>query len=174
MLTGFAVPPLLTLRRVPPVRVLRKDVPVTPVSGWVIYLAVIACMSLLLYWQIGDVALVATVLGGIMATLAGLAVAAYMLILLLNRLRGRVGVAWRFGLANIARRPASSVIQIVAFGLGIMVLLLLSTVRSDLLDDWQRSLPDDAPNHFIINVQPDQVEGIGRFFDQLERLGLVA
>jgi putative ABC transport system permease protein len=166
MLTGFAIPPLLSLKNVPPLRVLRKDVPVTPVSGWIIYSAVITCMFLLLYWQIGDVRLVATVLGGIMATLLVLALAAYVLILVLNRLRGQVGVAWRFGLANIARRPASSVIQIVAFGLGIMVLLLLSTVRTDLLDDWQQSLPTDAPNHFVINVQPDQVEGITEFFNQ--------
>jgi len=106
------------------------------------------------------------VLAGIMATLVILALAAYVLIRVLNRLRGQVGVAWRFGLANISRRPASSVIQIVAFGLGIMVMLLLSTVRSDLLDDWQRSLPENAPNHFIINVQPDQVEGITTYFSE--------
>ncbi|MGD8803337.1 MAG: FtsX-like permease family protein, partial [Gammaproteobacteria bacterium] len=166
MLIGFAVPPLLSLRRVPPLRVLRKDVTTRQVSGWVVYLAVVVCMALLLYWQIGDIRLVTTVLGGIIATLIVLALAAYLLILLLNRLRGQVGVAWRFGLANISRRPASSVIQIVAFGLGIMVMLLLSTVRSDLLDDWQRSLPDDAPNHFVINVQPDQVDGIHDYFNQ--------
>jgi putative ABC transport system permease protein len=123
-------------------------------------------MAILLYWQIGDIKLVTTVLGGIIATLVILAFAAYLLILLLNRLRGRVGVAWRFGLANISRRPASSIIQIVAFGLGIMVMLLLSTVRSDLLDDWQRSLPKDAPNHFVINVQPDQVEAIQAYFNE--------
>jgi len=165
MLTGFALPPLLSLRRVPPLRVLRKDVTSTPVSSWLVYLAVVMCMAVLLYWQIGDIELVTTVLGGIMATLAVLAFAAYGLILVLNRLRDRVGVAWRFGLANISRRPASSIIQIVAFGLGIMVMLLLSTVRSDLLDDWQRSLPDDAPNHFVINVQSDQVEGIRTYFN---------
>ncbi len=166
MLTGFAIPPLLSLRRVPPLRVLRKDVSANPVSGWVVYLAVVICMAVLLYWQIGNIQLVSTVLGGIFATLLLLALAAYALIKLLNSLRGQVGVAWRFGLANISRRPASSVIQIVAFGLGIMVMLLLSTVRSDLLDDWQRSLPDNAPNHFIINVQPDQVDGISRFFNE--------
>jgi len=166
MLTGFAIPPLLSLRRVPPLRVLRKDVSANPVSGWVVYLAVVICMAVLLYWQIGNIELVTTVLGGIFATLLLLALAAYALIKLLSGLRGQVGVAWRFGLANISRRPASSVIQIVAFGLGIMVMLLLSTVRSDLLDDWQRSLPDNAPNHFIINVQPDQVDGISEFFNE--------
>ena len=166
MLIGFAIPPLLSLRRVPPLRVLRKDVAITPVSGWFVYGAVILCMFLLLYWQIGNLVLVSTVLGGIFVTLLLLAVAAYLLIGVLNRLRGQVGVAWRFGLANISRRPASSVIQIVAFGVGIMVLLLLSTVRSDLLDDWQQSLPEDAPNHFVINVQSDQVEGITKYFHE--------
>jgi putative ABC transport system permease protein len=166
MLTGFAIPPLLSLRRVPPLRVLRKDVSASPVSGWIVYLAVVICMAVLSYWQIGNIQLVTTVLGGIFATLLVLALAAYVLIKLLNSLRGQVGVAWRFGLANISRRPASSVIQVVAFGLGIMVMLLLSTVRSDLLDDWQHSLPDDAPNHFVINVQPDQVEAIQKYFNQ--------
>jgi putative ABC transport system permease protein len=167
MLIGFALPPLLSLRSVPPLHVLRKDVPSRPPSVWTVYLAVLLCMSLLLYWQIGDIQLVSIVIGGIMVTLAVLAIAAYLLILLLNRLRARVGVAWRFGLANISRRPASSVIQIVAFGLGIMVLLLLSTVRSDLLDDWQSSLPNDAPNYFVINVQSDQVANITAYFDEM-------
>jgi len=165
MLTGFALPPLLSLKRVPPLRVLRKDVPVQAVGSRALYLAVLAGMSALLYWQIGDLKLVSTVLGGIIATLAVLAGAAYLLIGGMNRLRGRVGVAWRFGLANISRRPGSSVVQIVAFGLGIMVMLLLSTVRSDLLSNWQRSLPPDAPNHFIINVQPDQVTGVRHYFN---------
>jgi putative ABC transport system permease protein len=101
-----------------------------------------------------------------LVTLLSLALAAWGLVKLLGGLRQRVGVAWRFGLANIARRPASSVIQIVAFGLGIMVLLLLSTVRNDLLNDWRQSLPPEAPNHFLINVQPDQVTGIQAFFAQ--------
>ncbi len=166
MLTGFAIPPLLSLRRVPPLRVLRKDVSSGRVSGWFVYLAVVVCMAILLYWQIGDIGLVTVVLGGIMATLLVLALAAYVLILVLGRLRGQVGVAWRFGLANISRRPVSSVIQIVAFGLGIMVMLLLSTVRSDLLNDWQTSLPADAPNHFVINVQSDQVDAMQNYFNQ--------
>lgn len=166
MLCGFALPPLLSLHRVPPLRVLRKDVNIRMVNAWFVYLAVVISMSLLLYWQIGDIELVSTVLGGIMVTLILLALTAWLLILLLNRLRSRVGVAWRFGLANISRRPASSIIQIVAFGLGIMVMLLLSTVRSDLLDDWQQSLPPDAPNHFVINVQPDQVEAVSNYFRQ--------
>jgi putative ABC transport system permease protein len=166
LLLGFALPPLLALRHVPPLRVLRRDQTGKGTRAWQVYAAVLLSMGMLLQWQIGELRLVLYVLGGMLATLALLALAARGLIAALNGLRGRVGVAWRFGLANIARRPGGSVIQIVAFGLGIMVLLLLSTVRTDLLNDWRQSLPPEAPNHFIINVQPDQVAGIQAFFDQ--------
>lgn len=171
MLMGFALPPLLALKSVPPLRVLRKDQTGRGANTWTVYLAVILSMGVLLQWQIGKPQLVLYVMGGMVLTLLVLAIAAYGLVKILGLLRQRVGVAWRFGLANIARRPGSSVIQIVAFGLGIMVLLLLSTVRTDLLNNWQKSLPDDAPNHFLINVQPDQVARLQQF---LSRQGVVS
>jgi putative ABC transport system permease protein len=164
LLLGFAMPPLLALKRVPPLRVLRKDIAGTGASSWFFTVGVLVSMGVLLYWQTQDPELVVYMLAGIVLTLLLLAACARLLIASLNTIRGSVGVAWRFGLANIARRPSGSVMQIVAFGLGIMVLLLLSTVRNDLLDDWQRSLPEDAPNHFLINIQSDQVEGINDFF----------
>ena len=138
LLIGFAMPPLLALKRVPPLRVLRKDIAGTGASSWLFTLGVLVSMGVLLYWQTQDPELVVYMLSGIVLTLLLLAVCARLLIASLNSIRGSVGVAWRFGLANIARRPSGSVMQIVAFGLGIMVLLLLSTVRNDLLDDWQR------------------------------------
>jgi putative ABC transport system permease protein len=67
-----------------------------------------------------------------------------------------VGIAWRYGLANVSRRGGGSVVQIVAFGLGLMMLLLLAVVRSDLLADWRRSLPSDVPNNFLINIRPEE------------------
>jgi len=84
----------------------------------------------------------------------------------LTPLRRGVGVAWRYGLANIARRGRDSVVQIVAFGLGLMVLLLLALVRDDLLRDWRASLPADAPNYFMINIRPDEGEAIRAFFHE--------
>ena len=73
------------------------------------------------------------------------------------------GAAWRYGLANVARRGRESVVQVVAFGLGLMVLLLLSTVRTDLMNTWRQSLPENAPNQFLINIQPHEVEGMEAF-----------
>jgi putative ABC transport system permease protein len=83
-------------------------------------------------------------------------------------LRGTVGVSWRYGIANLSRRRAESVVQIVAFGLGLMVLLLLAVVRNDLLNDWRRSLPADLPNFFFINIPPDERVA---FFDFLSERG---
>jgi len=157
MLLGFVLPPLLTLKNISPLRVLRKDQKIKATPAWLVYLAVLLSMGILLQWQLGKPILVLYVMVGMILTLLLLSVAAYGLIKLLNHFRQHVGVAWRFGLANIARRPLSSVIQIVAFGLGIMVLLLLSTVRTDLINSWQGNLPPDAANHFLINVQTDQV-----------------
>ncbi len=82
---------------------------------------------------------------------------------LTSRLRGGVGVAWRYGLANVSRRGTGSVVQIVAFGLGLMVLLLLAVVRGDLLADWRRSLPSDVPNNFLVNIRPEQRQALQEF-----------
>lgn len=160
MLLGFALPPLLTLKNISPIRVLRKDQKIKASPVWLVYLAVLLSMGLLMHWQLNKPMLVVYVMLGMIITLLVLATASFVLIKSLNGLRQHVGVAWRFGFANIARRPASSVIQIVAFGLAIMVLLLLSTVRTDLLNNWQKNLPDDAANHFLINVQSDQVSDL--------------
>src|SRR5215831_21266732 len=92
--------------------------------------------------------------GGLAAFVVVLTLAGGLLVALAGRLRGRVGVAWRFGVANLSRRRAESVVQLVAFGTGIMVLLLLGIVRDDLNSDWRRTLPADVPNYFFINIPP--------------------
>src|SRR5690606_29406855 len=114
----------------------------------------------LLAWLVRDVRLLGYVLGGTLGTFALLALAGWVLVRALGMFRGSVGVAWRYGMANIARRGRDSVVQIVAFGLGLMVLLLLAVVRDDLMLQWQASLPQDAPNHFMINIRPDQAEAV--------------
>jgi len=164
LLIGFAAPTLTRLKIVPPLRVLRRDLGVLPASAVSVYGAALAAVTALLLWEAADVRLAVYVLGGAAGTLLLLALTAFGLVRLLNLLRGRVGVAWRYGLANIARRAQASVAQILAFGLSIMVLLLLSIVRGDLLASWQNQLPADAPNQFLINVQPPQVQPMQAFF----------
>ncbi|MBI3171727.1 MAG: FtsX-like permease family protein, partial [Hydrocarboniphaga effusa] len=77
-----------------------------------------------------------------------------------------VGTSWRFGLGNIARRRASTVAQVVALGLSLLALLLVSVVRQDLLSTWRARLPPDTPNQFLINIQPAQIAPLREFFAQ--------
>ena len=85
------------------------------------------------------------------------ALIAWLLIALLKRMPQR-GVSWRFGLANLRRRALASSLQIGALALGLMALLLLTLVRGDLMRNWRATLPPDAPNQFLINVLPEQVD----------------
>jgi putative ABC transport system permease protein len=166
ILVGFALPPLLQLRSVPPMRVLRRDLEPPPLRYSVVYGLAIGAITALLLWIVRDARLVGYVAVGLGATFLLLAVAGWLLVRSLAPLRRGVGVAWRYGLANIARRGRDSVVQIVAFGLGFMVLLLLALVRNDLLQNWQASLPADAPNYFMINIRPDESEAVRAFFEQ--------
>jgi len=163
---GFALPHLLPLKSTPPMRVLRRDLPPPALSAGVVYGIALLMLTAMIWSIVRDVRLLTYIVAG----LAGMSVLAYFsgwaLVRSLTRLRGGVGVAWRYGLANIARRGRESVVQVVAFGLGLMVLLLLGVVRNDLLQDWQRNLPEDAPNYFMVNVEPESWDGIAEILDE--------
>lgn len=163
-LLGFALPPLMRLKEVPPSRVLRRDTENSQQRVYTVYLGALIAIAALIPWQSGETLLTLYVLGGSLFTVSVLAAWAWLLISGLKLLRSRVGVAWRYGFASLARRAGSSIVQTIALGLGIMVMLLLTVVRSDLLTNWRANLPPDAPNHFAINIQPDQVEAMQDFF----------
>jgi len=166
VLAGFAMPAMLNLRTVPPLRVLRQDAAPRAVPTFVSYGAAAGAVLGLLAWLVGtSEMLVVSVVGlGVGAVL--LYAAAHVLVRLVGPLRSGAGVAWRYGLANIARRRADSVAQVMAFGFGLTVLLLLSGVRTGLLDTWYASLPTDAPNNFIINIQREEADGLRAVFTE--------
>jgi len=159
LLLGFALPPLVALAGVPPLRVLRRDLPRPRPGGILAYVLGAGVIALLIGWQAQDTKTGAIMVGGIGGLLAVAALSAWTLIAVLKRLPQR-GVTWRFGLANLRRRPLASSLQIGALALGLMALLLLTVVRGDLMQNWRASLPPDAPNTFVINVLPDQVDGV--------------
>ncbi len=156
LLFGFALPPLVALARVPPLRVLRRDLPRPGAGGVLAYVLGAATIALLIGWQAGEVKVGLIMVGGVAALLLVAVAAAWALLSLLKRLPQR-GVTWRYGLANLRRRAFASSLQIGALALGLMALLLLTVVRGDLMRDWRASLPPDAPNQFLINVLPEQV-----------------
>jgi putative ABC transport system permease protein len=163
ILSGFALPDLAQMGKTPPLRVLRQDIDPPPLRYGISWLAGVAAVLALLLWIMRDTQLVLTIFAGAALTFVALGLAGWLLVKSLQSFRGAAGVAWRYGLANLARRGRESVVQVVAFGLGLMVLLLLSTVRTELMDTWQQSLPENAPNQFLINIQPDEVEPMAAF-----------
>jgi putative ABC transport system permease protein len=160
---GFALPPLLALGRVPPLRVLRKDLGAPRPSFWSLALLAVAAVAAILWWQVGDWQVVAILLGGIALALLLLAALAWLMLRTLVPLRRHFPMAMRFGIANLARRRGDTIAQILAFGLAIMVILLLTVVRNELLDNWRAQLPADAPNHFLINIQAGEIPAMRHF-----------
>lgn len=162
-LAGFALPPFLGLPRVSPLRVLRRDLGPLPTRAWVVYGAALAALVALVVWQAADQRLAAYALAGIGAVALVLVAASLGLLRALEPLRHRGGAAWRLGLAGLTRRRRQSTAQTVAFGTGILVLLLLALVRTELLAGWQDRLPPDTPNVFLINIQPEEVDALAGF-----------
>ncbi|MHB1374339.1 MAG: ABC transporter permease [Thauera sp.] len=167
LLVGFVLPQLLRLGKVSTLRVLRREFDFAePVSGAAWALGLVALLGLI-FWIAADARLGAMVAAGFAVALGVFALAAWGVLMLAGRLKGQGslrGGGWRYGIAALGRRMGSSVIQAAALGLGMTALLLLTLVRADLLDNWRGMAPPDAPNRFVINIQPEQREGIAATF----------
>ncbi|MBL0165622.1 MAG: ABC transporter permease [Propionivibrio sp.] len=174
LLFGFSLPPLLQLRRVSTLRVLRREfssgaLPPSALLGS--YALGYLALAGLMFWVAGEVRLGTYIVGGFTAAMLLFALVARAAIRLAALLRGGArsrngqgGIGWRYGLASLERRSAASVVQIVALALGFMALLLLTVTRNDLLDAWRRAIPPEAPNRFVVNIQPDQLDSVRRTF----------
>jgi putative ABC transport system permease protein len=156
LLVGFALPPLIQLAQVPAIRILRRDVGPPTLTTLLTFGPAVAVIAVLVFQVAPDLQLSLSFIAALAVFSLALAGAAALLVNTASKLRGKVGVAWRYGIANLTRRRTDTLIQIAAFGLGFMVLLLLALVRGDLNDDWRRSLPESTPNFFFINIPPTE------------------
>ncbi|NWL80916.1 ABC transporter permease [Pseudomonas taiwanensis] len=153
-LAGFALPPLAALGRVPPLRVLRRDLLPLPPSAWLIYGAALLALGLIMWRLSLDLKLTLALLGG------GLIAALLLGGLLLAGLKGlrkalaNATLPWRLGLGQLLRHPLAAAGQSLAFGLILLAMALIALLRGELLDTWQNQLPENAPNHFALNVLP--------------------
>ncbi|NBB92319.1 MAG: FtsX-like permease family protein [Gammaproteobacteria bacterium] len=157
---GFALPPLVALRTVAPMRILNRSLDARPgLAGGLWLLPVLGALTIPVL-QLGNLRLAMIVLGGSAALAAVLALAAWLAMGLSRQLSKRTRADWRFGLAGLHRRRGQGIIQITALGLGLMALLLLMIVRAELLEQWRGSLPADTADHFVVNIQPDQTDAV--------------
>jgi putative ABC transport system permease protein len=169
LLLGFALPPLVQLKNVPAVRVIRREAGAPRTSTLAVYATGIAALSGLLIWQAGDAKLGLTVIGGFGAAVLVFAAVAWAALRLVSaapvaRRLGARSTALRYGLANLRRHARGNAVQVASLALGLTAVLLLTFTRNDLVDAWRRSAPPDAPNRFLLGVQPDQVAAVNRFF----------
>lgn len=158
MLAGLALPSLLQLTRVPALRVLRRDAGPPPPALWLALAPAAAAVCGVIYGTLGELPLSLWFVAALAAAVLVLGLAGGLLVLGAGLARRSASLTLRHGLANLARRRGGSVAQIVAFGLGVMLLLTLTILRRDLVDDWRQSLPRGAPNYFFLNIPAEQRE----------------
>jgi putative ABC transport system permease protein len=163
-LLAFALPPLLALRDASPLRVLRKDIESGPGSSWLPYWTGGLGAVVLLLWYSRDLTLTLVLVVAVSAIVALVSALAW-LVLRSTRVAGsRAGSPWGLAFSSARRRRHQTVLQMLVFSITLMALLSLTVLRTDLLDDWQAQLPEDAPNHFMMNISENQVAGMASYF----------
>jgi len=165
-LAGASLPALMRLIRVPPLRVLRRDLPPLPVAAWISALASGSALLILIAWYAGDAKLVGLFVGALVALVAVL-IGLARLALVAGRGVQKISYGpLRFGLAQLLRHRFDSTLQLGAFTLALFLVALLALVRSDLVAGWRQQLPPQAPNHFLVNIAPHQQDAVAAYLSQ--------
>jgi putative ABC transport system permease protein len=159
-LAGAALPALMRLIRVPPLRVLRRDLPPLPLAAWVGAAISGAVLLTLVIAHARDLKLVAVFVGALAALSLVLMLLARLALVAGRGIRTVSHGPLRFGLAQLLRHRFDSTLQLGAFTLALFLLALLALVRSDLIESWRTQLPPDAPNHFLVNIAPQQQDAV--------------
>jgi putative ABC transport system permease protein len=171
MMFAVVLPHAWQMRKLSAMNILRRETLAQPISAQAKFLPAALTMALMIFWQAQDSKIALSTIAaiiGLCALTAGLAyvfVTASQGVLNLSPRNSTLN-AIKLGVLGLRRRFALSTVQTIGFSMGLMVLMLLALVRGDLIRNWQASLPADAPNRFIINIQPAQIDGVQAFFAQ--------
>lgn len=160
---GFGLPPVLQLARVPALRVIRREVGEVRAASLGVMLGGLVGFAVLLWSVAADPRLGGYAVAGFLAAAGVFALGAAAAIAVLRRLLATpLAARWpawlRLATRQVSARPALGLVQVTAMGLGLFALLLLTLLRTDLIDSWRQATPPDAPDRFVINIQPDQGE----------------
>ena len=165
-LLSFALPPLLALRETPPIRVLRKDISQQKIGDNVPYLFGALGALLLVYWYSQDLILTSVLIFSVTAIALILSGVSYFILRTSTSTGMKAGSAWLLAMTATRRRRKQNVLQVMVFSITIMSLLILTLLRTDLVEEWQAQLPENTPNHFMMNITQSQITGIESFFAQ--------
>lgn len=158
-LLGFVLPPLWRLPQVPPLKILRQSLPMDELSPWLRggIGVVVALLLVAIFSQSLTMTLVFS--AGVALVIAFSALSGRGFIAFLRRFKPNLTPSWRLATAALARKGSGSVMQMVVYASALLLLLVLFGIKHHLVDDWRVQVPDDAPNHFFLNIPPDQKDG---------------
>ncbi|MEQ1740557.1 MAG: FtsX-like permease family protein [Methyloglobulus sp.] len=166
VLIGFALPPLLRLKRVSPARVLRRDLEPLPSSAWLVYGLAFGIVGVLIWRYTEDLNMTVTIFCAGLVLLLVLGVLVYLLLILARRSLPFMSLNWRFGLQGLLRNSRATISQILAFTITLVAMALSFTVRTDLIENWHKQLPEHAANHFALNIFPEQLPSLQKEFKE--------
>ena len=171
MMFAVVLPHVWQMRNLSAMNILRRETLMQPLSVQLKFLPAALTMSAMVFWQAQDFKIALATIGAILLLCFLVIACAYGFVWLTPRLltlspKSPTLNAVKLGVLGLKRRFAISTIQMIGFSMGLMVLILLALIRGDLIHNWQASLPVDAPNRFVINIQPAQIDGMHQFFAQ--------
>lgn len=171
MMFAVVLPHAWQMRNLTAMSILRRETLAQPISAQAKFLPAALVMCAMIFWKAGDVKLAGSTILALVLLCVAIVGFSYVLVSLANRLfmlspKGQVLNDIKLGVLGLKRRFGLSTVQMIGFSMGLMVLMLLALIRGDLIRNWQASLPIDAPNRFIINIQPSQIDGIKQFFEK--------
>jgi len=167
---GFALPALWHLPSIAPLKVLRRDLPTSLVSqGQRLWIGITA-LFVLTAWYSSSLLTASLFLGALFALFAVCALIALQFLRLVKGFGTWQGSYVRLGLANLWRRRAQTMVQLVGFATTLMLLLIVTGMRTSLISEWEAQLPDDTPSHFLFNVADAEVDDVKSILakDQLQ------
>lgn len=163
ILIGFALPPVLRLQKLPPLRVLRRDLEPVPSSGWLVYTLATITLTILLWQYTGDWDTTLTVLGTCGLFMAVFGGAGFALLSMGRRLLPHAPLPVRLGLQQLTRHPRTGTTQILAFSITLIAMQIVLLTRTELIGQWKQQIPDDAPNYFALNLFDDDLPHFRQF-----------
>ncbi len=166
VLLGFTMPSIMRLKAVPPQRVLRKDLTPLPNSARLVYALSLTSIAGLMWFYTDNLRLTLSVITGSMLIFALASILIRLLFILLEKSLPFMPVSLRAGLRNFLRRRSEAVGQTMAFSLTLMAMLVVIFLRTELISKWQDTIPDDAPNHFVVNVLPAERDSFSNFLNE--------
>ena len=173
VLFAVMLPQIMSLKKISVMRIFRRELETKPLQLWLRFVPVALVIALLIVWLAKSTELALIMIAGVLAICLVCGLIAYSLARVAAAFTAHwqssrpIVAAIKLGLTNLNRRLSLTIAQAIGFSLSAMVLMLLFIVKNDLLHTWQASLPIDAPNRFVINIQANQTSALTTYMQKI-------